>query len=191
MKSDSASRSRSPSGPVIRSIGVVAGAAVAGSASLAGGPASAAGGPGVRGPPRRDHPAAERRRETGDRLADRAETDDADGHVAQLGALQRLPGPLALELEQLGQPATDGQDHHQDVLGDRVAEDAAGVRHDEPALPAGRGQDALDAGRGRVDPGQARRTGEQPVERLGRQEAAQEHLDVVERSVGQALRSRP
>ncbi len=36
---------------------------------------------------------------------DRAQPDDPDGDVAQLSALERLPGPLALELEELGQPA--------------------------------------------------------------------------------------
>ena len=42
-----------------------------------------------------------------------------DRHVAQLRALERLPRPLALELEELRQPAADRQDHHQHVLGDR------------------------------------------------------------------------
>ena len=80
------------------------------------------------------------------------EPDDPDRHVAQLGALERLPRPLALELEQLGQPPADGQDHHQDVLGDRPAEDAAGVGDDDAALERGRGQRALHAGGRRVDP---------------------------------------
>ena len=56
-----------------------------------------------------------------------------------------------------------------------------------PRSGPGRSQDPLDPGRGGMDPGQARRPGQQPVERLGRQESTQEHLDVVERTVGQAL----
>ena len=102
-------------------------------------------------------------------------------------ALERLPRPLALELEELGQPAADRQDHHQDVLGDRAREDAAGVRDDDAALPRRRRQGPLDAGRRRVDPGQLRRAGEQPIERLRRQPAAEQHLDVVDRPVGEAL----
>ena len=76
--------------------------------------------PGVGPPADRDDPAAERGRERADGPPDRPEPDDADGHVAQLRALERLPGPLALELEELRQPAADGQDHHQHVLGDRA-----------------------------------------------------------------------
>ena len=56
-------------------------------------------------PPRGDHAAPERRRQRGDRAADRAQAHDPDGHVAHLARLQRLPRPLALELEQLRQPA--------------------------------------------------------------------------------------
>ena len=39
----------------------------------------------------------------------------------------------------------------------------------------------------RVDPLEARRAGQQPIERVGRQPAAEQHLDVVDRTVGQAL----
>ncbi|MEJ7697630.1 MAG: hypothetical protein WKF78_13680 [Candidatus Limnocylindrales bacterium] len=67
-----------------------------------------------------DDPTAEREGQVRHGLADRPETDDADRHVAQLGAFQRLPRSLALQLQELGQPATDREDHHQDVFGDRV-----------------------------------------------------------------------
>ena len=102
--------------------------------------------------PGRDDPAAEGRRERADGPPDRAEPDDADRHVAQLAALERLPGPLALELEQLRQPPADREDHHQHVLGDRPREDAARVRDDEAALARGRRQHPLDAGGRGVDP---------------------------------------
>ena len=191
-KSESARRSARPSGPVTRSsirsdqrrlaVGGEAGPCVDRPRSASSRAVLRAGSPAGR-----DDPAAEGGREGADRPPDRAEADDAHGHVAQLGALERLPGPLALELEELGQAPADGQDHHHHVLGDRPAEDAPGVGHDQPAVPAGRGQDPLDAGRGGVDPGESRGVGEEPVEGLGREEAPQEDLDVVERPVGEAL----
>ena len=55
---------------------------------------------------------------------------------------QRLPGPLALQLQQLGQPTDDGQHHHQHVLGDGLGEDAARVGDDQ-APTGGRGRRAL------------------------------------------------
>ena len=66
--------------------------------------------------------------------------------VAQLAALERLPRPLALQLEELGQPPADREDHHQHVLRDRVAEHAASVgdEHDA-ALERRRRERALDA----------------------------------------------
>ena len=82
----------------------------------------------------REDAAAERREEARDLLADAAIADDADGQLAQLAAAERLPRPLALELEELRQPSRDGQRHHHDVLGDRAAEDAAGVRDHQAAL---------------------------------------------------------
>ena len=143
--------------------------------------------PGIAAPPDRDDPAAERGRERPDRPADRAEPDDADGHVAQLGALERLPRPLALQLEELREPPADREDHHQDVLGDRPAEHAARVGDDDPALEGGRGQRPLHAGRRRVDPRQPRRAGQDPVERVRAEPAAEHDLDVVERPVGEPL----
>ena len=79
-------------------------------------------------------------------------------------ALERLPRPLPLELEQLRQPAATRQDHHQHVLGDRAAEHAARVGDDEAALERRRRQGALHARGRRVDPGQLRGAGEDPVE---------------------------
>ena len=73
-----------------------------------------------RPPTRGDHPAAEARGQRRHRPADRAEADDPDRDVAHLARLERLPGPLALELEQLGQVPRDGQDHDHHVLGDRL-----------------------------------------------------------------------
>ena len=70
----------------------------------------------------------ERLEQARDLGADAAVADDPDRQAAQLAAAQRLPGPLALQLEQLRQAAGDGQAHHHHVLGDRPAEDAAGVR---------------------------------------------------------------
>jgi hypothetical protein len=61
------------------------------------------------------------------------EPHDPNRRVAQLSTLQRLPRALALELDQLGKPSTDREHHHQHVLGDGSAEDAAPVRHNNPA----------------------------------------------------------
>ena len=58
---------------------------------------------------------------------------------------------------------------------------------DEAALARRRGQDPLDAGRRRVDPAQLGARGQEPVEASGWQPAAEHHLDVVERTVGEAL----
>ncbi len=74
-------------------------------------------------------------------------------------ALQRLPRPLRRQLQELGQAAVHGEDHHQDVLGDRPAEDAAPVRDGEAPGPARRRHEALHAGRRRVDPAQVRAPG--------------------------------
>ena len=73
--------------------------------------------------------AAERREQAGQLDADAAVADDPDRQLGQLAAAQRLPRPLALELQQLRQPPGDRQRHHHHVLGDRPAEDAARVRH--------------------------------------------------------------
>ena len=100
---------------------------------------------------------------------------------------ERLPRPLALQLEEAGQLPSDGQDHHHHVLGDGAGEDASGVRDDDAALAGRRRQRPFDAGRGRVDPDEARGPGEQAIECIGRQPAMQQHLDVVDRVVGEAL----
>ncbi len=105
----------------------------------------------------------------------------------QLASRQRLPGALALQLQELGQPAHDGQDHHQRVLGDGLAEDAAGVGDGQAAAGGLRRQQALHAGRGGVHPGQPGAAGQEAVEAGRRHGAAQQHLDVVERAVGEAL----
>ena len=94
MKSDSASSSGSVSGPPTRS-SISSPSERALVVRAAGGRAR------VAATPDRDDPAAERGRQRADRPADRAEPDDPDRHVAQLGALERLPRPLALELEEL------------------------------------------------------------------------------------------
>ena len=52
---------------------------------------------------------AERLQQTRDLGADAAVADDPHRQAAQLAAAQRLPRPLALQLQQLGQPAGDGQ----------------------------------------------------------------------------------
>ena len=106
--------------------------------------------------------------------------------MSRISALQRLPRPLALELEQLRQPPADRQDHHQDVLGDGAAEDAAGIRdHDTAAGGAGvrtRSTPAVaEWTQGRCGRGSAAGRRRLPAE------APQEHLDFVERPVGQAL----
>ena len=54
-----------------------------------------------------------------------------------------------------GSSPADREDHHQDVLGDRPAEHAAGVGDDQAALQRRRRQGPLHARRRRVDPGQA------------------------------------
>jgi hypothetical protein len=143
--------------------------------------------PTVRSPSDGHDPATEGRGQGADRPPDRPQPDDADGHVAQLRALERLPRPLALQLEELREPARHAQDHHQHVLGDGPAEHAAGVGHDETALERRRGQRPLHPGRGRVDPGEVWRPGQQPIERVGRDPATEHDLDVVHRAVGEAL----
>ncbi len=149
------------------------------------------GGPGLRAglrPSTDGHdPAPEGRRKRPDRPADGAQAHDADGHVAQLGALQRLPRALALELEELGQPAADRQDHHQHVFRDGPAEDATRVGHDEAALEGGRGERPLDAGGRGMDPLEARRADQQAIERLGAQPAPEHDLDIVDGAIRKAL----
>ena len=81
---------------------------------------------------RRQDAAPERQEQAGDLRADAPVADDPDRELGELPAAQRLPGPLALELEELRKPSGDGQRHHHDVLGDRLAEDAAGVRDVRP-----------------------------------------------------------
>ena len=79
------------------------------------------------------------------------------------------------------------QDHHQDVLGDRPAEDAASVGHDQAAFARGRRQRPVHARGRRVDPRQVRRADQQAIEGVGGQPAPEHDLDIVERAVGQAL----
>ena len=131
----------------------------------------------------RDDPTAERGRERTDRAPDGPESHDPDGHVTEFGAFERLPCPLALEFQQLGQLAADREDHHEDVFGDGTAEDAACVRHDETALLRRRRDRPVHARGRRVDPGQVRRADQQAIERIRRQPAAEHDLDVIERSV--------
>ena len=138
-------------------------------------------------PSRPDDPAAEGGGQLADRAADAAQANHADGDVAQLDPDQRLPRPLPLQLEELGQAPADREDHEEDVLGDRRAEHATGVG-DHDAAPAGlRGEQALDPGRCRMDPAQVRGATEEPLIPVAREEAAQEDLDVVDRPVGQAI----
>ena len=105
----------------------------------------------------------------------------------QLAGRQRLPGALALQLEELGQPPHDGQDHHQRVLGDGLAEDAAGVGDGEVAAGGLGRQQALDAGRRRVHPGEPGAAGQEAIEAGRGHGTAQQDLDVVERAVREAL----
>src|SRR3954452_25057771 len=142
---------------------------------------------GVSSPTDRDDTATEGGRESTHRAADGPEPDDADGDVAQLGTLERLPRALALQLEQLREPPADGEDHHQDVFGDRPAEHAARIRDDDAALPGRWGERSLDARGRRVDPRQPRSTNKDAIEGLRAEPAAKHHLDFVERPVGQTL----
>ena len=95
MKSDSASSSGSVSGPPTRS-----------SISSPSERPSSSGAAGRRAPASPRRRTATTRQPNAVASAPTArpiepEPDDPDGHVAQLGALERLPGPLALQLEQL------------------------------------------------------------------------------------------
>ena len=81
-----------------------------------------------------DDAGAERQGQAGHVAADGAEADDADGDLAHLACRQRLPGALALQLDELRQPAHHRQDHHHRVLGDGLAEDATGVGDGQAAL---------------------------------------------------------
>ena len=142
---------------------------------------------GGRSAAQRDDPRAERGGEARHGPPERAVAHDPDRQLAELAALQRLPRPLALQLQELRQVPADRQDHEQDVLRDRAREHAAGVGHEHVAGERGGRQGALDAGRRRVDPGQVRRTGKQAIERLGDEPAAEQDLDVVDRAVGEPL----
>ena len=88
---------------------------------------------------RRDDARAKCQGKLRDAPADRSQAHDADGEVRHLAALERLPRPLALKLHQLRQPPADGQDHHQHVLRDRIAEDAARIGDGDAALAAAAG----------------------------------------------------
>ena len=137
---------------------------------------------------RRQDAASERLEQAGDLRADAPVADDPDRQLGELPPAQRLPGPLALELEELRKPSGDGQRHHHDVLGDRLAEDAAGVRDGQPALADRRDRDAIHAGRGRVDPSQLRRAGEDVVQDRCRDRAEEEDVGLGEdRLVGVAV----
>jgi hypothetical protein len=125
-------------------------------------------------------PAAERAQEPCQLLADAAVADDPDRQLGQLPPAKRLPGALALELQELREAARDGQRHHDHVLRDRAAEDAARVRHQQAALADGGRRDAIDASRRGVDPAQARRARHDVIEDRCRHRAEQEHLGLVE-----------
>ena len=140
---------------------------------------------------RRDHPAAERGRERADRPPDRPEPDDARPSRRAARRLQRLPGPLALELEQLRQPPAAAR-----II---IITYSAIGREKTPRAFVITSAALADAGVStRSTPAVAEwtqrrrgRAGEDPVERVGRQAAAEHHLDVVERAVGEALERRP
>ena len=134
-----------------------------------------------------DDPSPERDSQACHGPTDGAEPDDADRDLAQLARRQRLPGALALQLHELRQPPHDGQDHHHRVLGDGLAEDAAGVGDDEVASGRLGRQEALDPGGRGVHPGQSRAAGQEAIEARGRHRPAQQHLDIVERAVGEAF----
>ena len=109
----------------------------------------------------------------------------ADGEVGQLVASKRLPGPLALELEQLRQPPADGQDHHQHVFGDRARENTP------RALVMSRPRSTAAGVRTRSTPAVAEWTQRRCGQRLssrsktsGRQRAAQQHFDVRQVAIG-------
>ncbi len=113
-------------------------------------------------------------------MTDAPEAHDADGQVAELPTTQRLPRPLTLQLEKLGQSTGDGQQHHHHVFGDRRREDAAGVR-DGQATRAREGRDHLvDPRREGVQPAQLRRVPDQVIEGRCAHPAAQQHLGLLE-----------
>ena len=77
--------------------------------------------------------------------------------------------------------------HHQDVLGDRPAEDAARVRDGEPAArPAGVMRRSTPAA-AEWTQRRSGRPGQESLEGVRGEPAVQQHLDVVDRAVRQAL----
>ena len=170
----SASSSGSWSGRMTRSMPASAGRSVRGSASLASG-----------GWPATREPKASASDATARPMEPRPTMPTVD--VAHLGRGQRLPRPLALQLQQLGQPPDDGQHHHQHVLGDGVGEHAPRVGDDQAPIRRRRARAPAPRPPSRSGPTRDGARAQDAFERRRRQRAPEHHLDVVERPVREPL----